>query len=497
MDHVSETPLRLVSPSVATFAQMSFASQLKDVEDKIEAMERQLLLLKQRRNSLVPVCRLPPELLARVFSIVQREDDPTDDPTDDPDFAFDRRVRGWPRVTRVCTHFRVVAIQTPMLWNVHDFNRPVSTWRQLCLARAAGTPSCIRIIDGRGAEHLCRAWKAIVEIINNRNTNHEVFDAITAPHLRVLSVNQPLYDHRSSEFEITSSFLGGSLPLTTHFMLEGISILLSKAPRMPLLRRLVLHDIQTPVNLEAMLELFEHSSMLEEISLRFISLDNNRQALMDESAVTSVPKRVSLPHLKSLSFEDSPKKVAAFVRLLPIPSKALTIEVMDEGLADLDPNHATICEAYLSFIASHPHSQELGIGSILLRDDDLDTIEFGQNIAQNLHHPLDVVGFFSCDWLSGRHRLFDHISVLRVSRLPTASHNDAPWGSYLLPKLDTLILESLEDYDMENEGYIKSWLVQQEGRIKRVQFNDCSLCFVRVLEELEREQVVSQVIWNC
>jgi hypothetical protein len=479
---------------------MSFASQLKDVEDKIEAMERQLLLLKQHRNSLVPVCRLPPELLARVFSIVQHEDDPTDDPTDDSDFAFDSRASDWPRVMSVCTHFRAVAVQTPMLWNSHDFTRPVSTWRQLCLARAAGIPSCILISNGRGAEHLYRAWKAIVEEDNIRDTNHEVFDAIAAPHLRILAVT--LYGDELSYLDINSSFLAGSLPLTTHFKLEGIEILLSKAPRMPSLRRLVLHEIQTHVNLEALVDLFEHSSMLEEISLRYISVVNNRQVLVDESAVTSVPKRVLLPHLKLLSIEDLPKEVAAFVQLLPMPSKALSIEVVDSepaDLEDLDPNHIIICKAYLSFVASHPESQELGIGSITVRHDDhldSDTIRFGQNIQQNLHYPIDVAGFFTFEWkLRGGNMVFARISVLRVSWLPT-SHNDE-WRSYFLPKLDTLILESLKNDEIENEQFIKSWLLQQEGRIKRVQFDHCSPRFVRLSEELEREQVVSQVIWNC
>jgi hypothetical protein len=472
---------------------MSFASQLKDAEDKIEAMERQLLLLKQRRNSFVPVCCLPPELLARVFSFVQHEDDPTDD----PDFAFDRRANDWPRVMSVCTRFRAVAVQTPMLWNVHDFTRPVSTWRQLCLARAAGIPSCILIDNRRDAEHLCRAWKVVV-LDKVRGTTHEVFDAIATPHLRILAVT--LYGDELSKLEITPSFLGGSLPLMTHFMLEGIDILLSKAPRMPSLRRLGLHEIQTPVNLEALVDLFDHSPMLEEISLRYISVVNNSQALEDESAVTYVPKRLSLPHLKLLSLEDLPKEAAAFVRLLPMPSKALSIEVVDSeptDSGDLDQNHIIICEAYLAFATSHQDSPELGIGSIMVRNGrlDSDTIHFGQNIQQNLHQPIDVAGLFTFEWkLRGRNMLFDRISVLRVSWLPT-SHND-PW-TYFLPKLDTLILESLEDDEIENEQLLKSWLLQQEGRIKRVQFDHCSPRFVRLSDELEREQVVSQVIWNC
>jgi hypothetical protein len=474
---------------------MSFASQLKDVEDKIEAMERQLLLLKQRRNSLVPVCRLPPELLARVFSIVQHEDDPAAD----PDFDFDRITSDWPRVMGVCTRFRAVAVQTPMLWNVHDFTRPVPTWRELCHARAAGIPSCILINDGRDAEHLCRAWKAVV-LDQVRGTAHEVFDAIATPHLRVLAVT--LYGYELSEFEITPSFLGGSLPLMTHIRLEGSDILLSKAPRMPSLRRLFLHDIRTPENLEALFNLFEHSSMLEEISLLYIVLDDNRQALGDESAVTSVPKRVSLPHLKALSLLDAPGAVAVFVQLLPMPSKALSIEVVDSeppDSGDLDPDHIIICEAYLAFVASHRDSQELGIGSIMVRRDgrlSSHTIRFGQEVQRNLHHPIDVAGFFTFEWkLRGRNMLFDRISVLRVSWLPT-SPIDA-WRSYCLPKLNTLILESLEDDEIKNERFIKSWLLQQKGRIKRVQFDHCSPLFARLSDELEREQVVSEVIWDC
>jgi hypothetical protein len=468
---------------------MSPASQLKDIEEEIKTAEHQLLLLKRRRNSFVPVCRLPSELLAHIFSLVQHRVAHAHKNVD-PDFAFDMIASDWSRVMRVCTHFRAVAIQTPMLWNVQDFTTPASEWMDLCLSRAAGIPSCVSIKKTFDGDHLQHAWKAVVE----GDAVHADVLNTAAPNLLILALR---LNEGFTEFKITPSFLGGS-PCITHLSIYGVQLVLSEAPDMPVLRRLVLRDMVADFDLEEMAEFFERTPLLENLYLQFIYLGSARE-VVDESTVIPVPRRVSLPHLKTFLLEDAPAEASAFVRLLSMPSTTLGIKVeeIDEEIP-MTSNRNLIHEAYMSFAEALPDSAEFCAGSITVREDNTTgTVTFGEAFPWDHSQLTSPAGFltFSC-YVRSQHPVFDRITTLRTCLIPVSGNDmDTIWSSPFLPNLHTLALQNLNDDDLEHRQEIKNWLGRRGNRIKRVEFNSCSQSFFPFFEEMKREQHSSQVTW--
>ncbi|TFY83916.1 hypothetical protein EWM64_g109 [Hericium alpestre] len=88
--------------------------------------------LKTQLNALAPVTRLPPEVIAEIFSILCDVQDPDPSLEDSLDLLFEEeffgeleepRTRplcveklGWMLVTQVCSDWRSVAVNTPTLW---------------------------------------------------------------------------------------------------------------------------------------------------------------------------------------------------------------------------------------------------------------------------------------------------------------------------------------------------------------------------------------------
>ncbi|KAF9270025.1 hypothetical protein L218DRAFT_7706 [Marasmius fiardii PR-910] len=79
-------------------------------------MNRSILVLKSRRNLLIPICRLPAEVLANVFMHCT---------SNIPAFVDGNLAKGREtlfRIARVCHHWRTIALNTPELWSRPDFS---------------------------------------------------------------------------------------------------------------------------------------------------------------------------------------------------------------------------------------------------------------------------------------------------------------------------------------------------------------------------------------
>ena len=76
------------------------------VDKEVDATRKLLRLLLMRRNALAPVSVLPPEVLARVFHFLARDEPP----------CLGRLDLGWIRATHVCQLWRQVALGDSSLW---------------------------------------------------------------------------------------------------------------------------------------------------------------------------------------------------------------------------------------------------------------------------------------------------------------------------------------------------------------------------------------------
>lgn len=90
--------------------------------------------LRQQRNNLSPVCRLPPEILCMIFHLCIND--------------TRRNVMGlatihWYFFTHVCSLWRRIAIHNPALWNFITFDQP--RWAQEMLRRSQMLPLTVHL----------------------------------------------------------------------------------------------------------------------------------------------------------------------------------------------------------------------------------------------------------------------------------------------------------------------------------------------------------------
>uniref|UniRef100_A0A8H7XUT7 F-box domain-containing protein n=1 Tax=Psilocybe cubensis TaxID=181762 RepID=A0A8H7XUT7_PSICU len=110
----------LASTSVSPFVSvtLSSTSDQNSTDNAVQAIDREIRELKTRRNDLIPIAKLPPEVLSRVFHIVRQ----------------DSRFTQWVKLSFVCRRWRGVALDTPSFWDSPPLLSP--HWTEECLSRS-------------------------------------------------------------------------------------------------------------------------------------------------------------------------------------------------------------------------------------------------------------------------------------------------------------------------------------------------------------------------
>lgn len=90
------------------------------IDEKIQILLRPIRALKTERNALAPIHKLPLEILSEIFVYAHE---------------------CWKTLTSVCTHWRSVSLQCPLLWNelLNPYHR-VPEWTALVLERSKNAP---------------------------------------------------------------------------------------------------------------------------------------------------------------------------------------------------------------------------------------------------------------------------------------------------------------------------------------------------------------------
>ena len=105
------------------------------IDDELESLEKTTRTLKLRRNALAPISRLPPEIIAIIFSflILPRE--------------YLRLLPGtkhevlaWLRVSHVCHQWREIALNQPRFWSRIDFTTLTPDGAKEVLSRSKMAP---------------------------------------------------------------------------------------------------------------------------------------------------------------------------------------------------------------------------------------------------------------------------------------------------------------------------------------------------------------------
>ncbi|KAI0033960.1 hypothetical protein K488DRAFT_46559, partial [Vararia minispora EC-137] len=109
----------------------------RQIDAEISGHQKAIWTLRQKRNALAPVNRIPLELLAHIFAHLQAIS-ATSEPSINP-----RKRLEWIVVLRVCHRWYDAALFHPRLWcNIELFSTPAA---QTMISRAKATPLIVRV----------------------------------------------------------------------------------------------------------------------------------------------------------------------------------------------------------------------------------------------------------------------------------------------------------------------------------------------------------------
>jgi hypothetical protein len=439
-----------------------------------------------QRNTLVPICCLPVEILIIILHYIQDACDCYHHSSFLVAFNFK-----WTRVMLVCQHFRAVAVQTPTLWSVIDLEC-AQKWRDLCLERTQGhTPLQIRDYGGVTRKNVLYLHRAQSAVLRGGLT-----EVLCAPDLKLqtLFVSCGTMDGGQG-LAVSSSTFGGRNPFLRNLWLRGYAVsLLKDAPAMPHLRNLKLERITA--DLTALARLWSGTPRLEHLYMRHLMFSAGTR-IADESELSYEPDwiepvldKVSLPHLKTLHIEEELVPMSALVRMLPTPSAMLWLQLREwdcryhHRFMALGGNHAAIyaaCLPFLSPLLDQAHSQG---GSHVRYAASYDTDGSQRGGRFHLESPAGctttnprtnhveaALSFnFSCA-IDRPHPLLDAMQTLHL-KSSTEGQEDtivcdpvAADSFATLTNLHTLIVEM----PLAGVDWIRNWVISRRGQIEEVQ----------------------------
>jgi hypothetical protein len=460
----------------------------EQIDARIRELEAQLLELRRRRNALAHVCRLPTEILVAIFDHLQCKRDKRL-----PCYTYNRR---WYRVMLVCEHFRLVAIQTPALWTVFDYEEDPKEWVDLCLERSKTTPLCVTT----NSTALADQWHRIRVAQLRGARTHSLLTA-PSPHLTKLSLH---VSDENEPLEFGASLLSQISAQLVHLDLNGfgLTLRLGEAVSLPDLQYFELQCIRTGVSLESMIHILADAPKLEVIIIRHLFLKGTEAFDIDE--VIAVPGRVALPSLRELAIEDTPIEMWALLRLIPPPRSSLGISVkyMTEAELVLGQALSNIHSLWLGFAQQVPVADDRVQGRILfdrsLNPSTLGIVSFGgitrtDNIF-NLRLESDCFLCIRCKPDSS-HPILDQVTVAQFRGLSLPIDSNGVYGMDFMPAAHTLIFEDLSEHDKDNMAVFQAWIVARPGRIKNVQFINCDETFKAISEQMREAELALDVTW--
>ncbi|KAI0047725.1 hypothetical protein FA95DRAFT_1199524 [Auriscalpium vulgare] len=248
---------------------------------RIEVAEAALLAHRQQHNALVPVSRVPPEILSTVFTFLLDIDPPQALHASNYKLSS---TFGWLAVTYVCRHWRQVALQQSSLWS-HVTLTFGSQWAATFLSRARNLPISIQVhkrTTDRSAVPDAKFWQ--LEFLAENMQRTECLHTVDLHDLLALTAPAPLLHTlhlQIDDEEPFSGLFGGCTPALLHLHLSSPI----EAPQpwtSSLFTQLVTLDMRyvapwdDPSALDSILDALEHMSALERLEVKLQIQDEPR-----------------------------------------------------------------------------------------------------------------------------------------------------------------------------------------------------------------------------
>ncbi|KAI0041212.1 hypothetical protein FA95DRAFT_1611198 [Auriscalpium vulgare] len=254
------------------------------------------------QHALFPFDRLYPDILAIIFTHLRDIDPPEKNTYDDHNYRAITPRSGWITVTYVCRRWRQVALEWVTLWSDIDLERLGRRWAAEFAVRAQHAPISIQYKKFLKLGY--RDW--VVRFLNENMWRTQSLDIGGRPEaLATLNSHAPLLHTIQivTEFDsaVPDSFLGGCTPALRHCRFQA-RLAPAKSWASPLFSRLTSLHIQHFQPVDDILDLLEHLTELESMSLIFYPSE-------DRSHRSQPPGRrgvVTPPQLVKLNIYDYP-----------------------------------------------------------------------------------------------------------------------------------------------------------------------------------------------
>ena len=289
---------------------------VSSIDKEIDAARQHIRFLLSRRNILMPISALPPELLSRIFHLHALQEPP----------CFRKQKLGWIGVTHVCRHWRQVALNDSSLWARIGGVSPRAQWVSKMLVRARNAPLAIDMVSP-SLEILSMFPPHISHIRELRLTNMNHSQGIQ----EICSLEAPALEHFELRVSVAApvafcqlagtTLFNGQAPKLRTFSLYQISIPWSLIPRGQLTQLkvntqggIIYPDISSPSDSLQLIDLLIDSPDLEVLALEFCIPTMLSQVSRGQS--------IYLPRLSRLCLGGSTATVTNLLKMLKLPSSA-------------------------------------------------------------------------------------------------------------------------------------------------------------------------------
>ncbi|KAI0048445.1 hypothetical protein FA95DRAFT_1037188 [Auriscalpium vulgare] len=292
---------------------------------------------RTHHNSLQPICRLAPSLLSDIFTFLIL-------PT--PALCH---ANSWITITFVCSHFRRVALTSPLLWAHIAF--PLDrTLRETMVVRAQTVPLRLDALWSVGpgdapfiSTHIGRA--AALRLVVDRHQNNVLMRSLGGRAAPVLqSLDFSMTNAASDAPALPAGFLADGAPRLRHLRLQTKSLDVWACPL--LLRDLRSLDIMYQSDMPKLPSVDAVLGALSGLAhcLVRLSLDiGNPPADTEQAQGSKTSEMVNLPLLTSMFFRTRMTRGASLLQYTALPHTAtLRIELVHSSEAEAASLEATL-----------------------------------------------------------------------------------------------------------------------------------------------------------
>ncbi|KAK7040198.1 hypothetical protein VNI00_010004 [Paramarasmius palmivorus] len=295
-----------------------------EAEERVSKAKEDLRKLQSQHNSLIPICRLPNEVLNLIFiSCVIDSEKLGGFKSRMVDSKLYSTRFSWIWVTHVCRHWREVALNCPAMWSTPLFDKPSLALEML--ARARYVPLRIHVVNYNILWNQEVLLKEVVQDMTRVGELHVISDVSgdllsqlvrPAPSLRSLEMVR----FSPNEVQLPDNFLAGDVPLLRRLKLQfyhlkswhnldlsniRFLVLIGNNPFMQPLLKSLLESLQTMQNLQ------------------YLELDSFRTSSND---IVTLDTTVTLSELENVKIRAPLSTCVSILNCITIPPKA-TVEV--------------------------------------------------------------------------------------------------------------------------------------------------------------------------